>query len=200
MSKREILKVKINSLHNGDKCIQEYHLPEIFIAEMERDGTAYVLSEIDKIKKTCKIADVEVELNEERVFIIGSSSNIVFIPIDGRNGLLKGDSNCDFIFFNELDFCFVEMKLNATLTTEQTILQQTRAVRQNRKKALRQLKKTIDYFNSQLLDNYEGLSLEAYVATPDIYPRENAAFQDIATDFLEETKVVLFERREKRYD
>ncbi|MCL2289626.1 MAG: hypothetical protein FWC34_02825 [Bacteroidetes bacterium] len=200
MSKKEELKSVIHSVPNAVKYLQEHASPEIFIAEMDKDSTAYILYDIDKTKKICKIAGVEMVLNKEKTFLIINSSNIVFIPIDGKNGLLGGVSNCDFVFFNDQNFCFVEMKLNAVLATSQTLLQQERAIRRNRKKAVEQLKCTINYFDTEFSKDYKGLKLEAYIATPDIYPRENTAFQSIKIQFLKEVHIKLFEGREKKYN
>ncbi len=200
MSKRDELKSKICSIPNSVRYLQEYVSPEIFITEKEEDNTAYVLSDVDKINKTCKVATVKTVLDEEKNFVIINSPNIVFIPIDGKNGLLGGTSNCDFVFFNDINFCFVELKLNATLTINQTPLQQERAIRKNRKKAIQQLKNTKEYFDTKLSCDYKNLILEAYIATPDIYPRENTAFQSIKVQFLEETHIEVFENREKRYE
>jgi hypothetical protein len=44
------------------------------------------------------------------------------------------------------------------------------------------------------------LSLEAFIATPDIYPGENTVFQSIKVQFLEDTRIELFESKEKRYE
>ena len=57
--------------------------------------------------------------------------------IDPNEGLLGfGDSHCDFIVFNDTDFCFVELKLNAISLNK---------VNQNRNKGVKQLSNTIDY-------------------------------------------------------
>ena len=199
MSKKDELKNKICSTPNETKYLQEYAFSEIFIGEFANDNTAYVLLDINTTDKICKIAGIETVFDEQKTFAILNSQEIVFIPIDGKNGLLGGTSNCDFVFFNEHGFCFVELKLNATLTDEQTPLQQQRAIRKNRKKAVEQLENTINYFDAKLSRNYSGLLLEAYIATPDIYPRENTAFQSIKIRFLEDTHIELFESREKRY-
>ena len=178
--------------------IENFSDDEIYIAEYATNNTSYLLKNIDFKAKICII---EVRKNEERVaetipfdrnkvFTIYHSGEICFIPIDGK-GLLK-TANCDFVFFNELNFCFVEMKLNAISTDE-------RKIEDNRKNAVRQLQNTINYFDTKLSKNYSGLLLEAYIATPDIYPRENTAFQSIKIQFLEDTCVELFESREKRY-
>lgn len=139
------------------------------------------------------VTNLPIPVLEDKTYQIINSDPIYFIPIDGVNGISKGKtSHCDFIFFNNANFCFVEMKLNATSLNPQPI-------RKNRKKAVKQLKSTIDYFDKKLSKNYSGLILEAYVATPDIYPRENTAFQSIKVQFLENTGVSLYESREKKY-
>ncbi|MTJ54744.1 hypothetical protein FJR38_19780 [Anabaena sp. UHCC 0253] len=124
-----------------------------------------------------------------KLFNISNAKIVGFIPIDGKKGLLGfGDSHCDFIFFDETDFCFVEFKLNAT---------SPRKVNKNRVDAIGQLKNTIGLFDKKLAKNYAGLNLEAYVCTPEFYPRFNASWQELAQDFLEENGILLFERNDK---
>lgn len=121
------------------------------------------------------------------------SDDIYFIPIDGKNGLFGfGNSNCDAIIFNKEYFCFLEFKLNATSTKE-------RAIRKNRKKAISQLSKTINYFDEKLEKDYCGLYLEAFVSTPTTYPRKDTAWMDLEVQFLEEYGIPLFETNEKEF-
>jgi hypothetical protein len=50
-----------------------------------------------------------------KLFNVINAKMVGFVPIDGKKGLLRfGDSHCDFVFFDENDFCFVELKLDAT--------------------------------------------------------------------------------------
>ncbi|MFO5476844.1 MAG: hypothetical protein ACLBM2_23625, partial [Dolichospermum sp.] len=115
-----------------------------------------------------------------KLFNISNAKMVGFIPIDGKKGLLRfGNSHCDFIFFDENDFCFVEFKLNATSEEE-------RAISKNREKAIDQLTNTISWFNLKLNRNYAGLNLEAYVCTPEFYPRFNSSWIALARKFLEE--------------
>jgi len=165
---------------------------EILVAEYEKNNTAYILTNIDIINKTCLIEGITIPLDETNVFYIYNSPIVDFIPVDGKRGLLGGSSNCDFVFYNEHHFCLVELKLNASSLEE-------RAIRKNRVKAVSQLTNTINHFDSVLSKNYSELNIEAYVSTPDIYPRENTAFQSIKVNFLENTGIELFEGREKRY-
>ncbi len=122
--------------------------------------------------------------NEEEIF---------FVTIDGKDGLLGfGDSHCDAAIFNEKDFCFLEFKLNATSTTD-------RAIRKNRKKAISQLSNTINLFDVKLKRNYSGLNIEAYVSTPQTYPRKDTSWVNFEVQFLEEFGIPLFESNKKAF-
>ncbi|MBD2317439.1 hypothetical protein [Phormidium tenue] len=104
--------------------------------------------------------------------------------------LNMGEKRCDFVFFDEYNFCFVELKLNATS-------EKKRRIRIIRMDAIEQLKNTIALFDDKLEGNYEGLLPEAYVCTPQTYPRENASWQNLAERFLEEVRIEIFEKNEK---
>ncbi|MBS3026315.1 MAG: hypothetical protein HCA25_04255 [Dolichospermum sp. DET50] len=126
-----------------------------------------------------------------KLFNVSNSVMVGFIPIDGKKGLLGfGVSHCDFVFFDENDFCFVEFKLNASSREE-------RAISKNREKAIEQLINTISLFDFKLNRNYAELNLEAYVCTPEFYPRFNASWQELAENFLEENCIPLFESNDK---
>ena len=128
-------------------------------------------------------------IESDKTFKLSKATITGLIPIDGTEGLLGfGDSHCDCIVFNTRDFCFIEMKLNATSLTK---------VNQNRNKGVQQLSNTIDLFDTKLNRNYNDLHLEAYLCTPKTYPRQNAAFQAIRLAFLEEKGIELFEADEK---
>ena len=196
---KECITNKLHSTIDNLACfIENFSGNEICIAEYDINGTSYLLKDIDLTSEVCsievrrsqgKVVEL-IRFDHNKVFAIYNSTEICFIPIDGK-GLLK-TGYCDFVFFNDQDFCFVEMKLNATSIDERTI-------EDNRKKAVKQLKHTIAYFDKQLSNNYFGLILKAYVATPDIYPQEDTSFQSIKVNFLEETGIDLYESREKRY-
>jgi hypothetical protein len=147
-------------------------------------GDSIIVEEIDghgMIKKiSCGGVSEEIVANRDDCFVIvNPKKQTAIIPIDGKNGLLGyGTSNCDFVFFDDCDFCFVELKLNASSTVE-------RAVRGNRKDAVRQLSGTIDYFDEKLSKSYLGHQLEAYVCTPSIYPRNDSSWNSIRVEFLE---------------
>jgi hypothetical protein len=207
MSKKYDLKQKIRAcVPNIHYFLEDISAKEVLISDYE--GTSYILKDIDKGIKTCIIEVINIKQQggtftcsinyvskpfTNKVFSIRRSSSLCFIPIDGLKGLFKGrTSHCDFIFFNEKDFCFVELKLNATSLREETI-------RDNREKAISQLKNTISYFDKLLAKNYCKLNLEAFVGTPDTYPREDATFRSIRVKFLEETRIELYESSVKQY-
>ena len=198
MKSNELTNILLLKINNLSVFLEKYSANEIFIAEYEDNRTCYLLKNIDFDNNTCIIQvrsshgreDAPMLFDRNIVFSIYNSDEICFIPIDGK-GLLKG-SNCDFIFYNERNFCFVELKLNVTSLQEQS-------VQGNREKAIQQLTNTIDFFDETLNRYYCGLTIEAFVATPDFYPRENAAFQTLKVRFKETTQVDLFESREKRY-
>jgi len=131
---------------------------------------------------------VITDFDSTKLFSISNAKMVGFIPIDGKKGLLGfGNSHCDFIFFDENDFCFVEFKLNATSEEE-------RAIGKNREKAIGQLTNTISFFNLKLNRNYADLKLEAYVCTPEFYyPKFNSSWIKLATGFLEDYGFELFE-------
>ena len=198
MSRESIVNKLHLAINNLAYFIENFSSEEIYITDYDINSTSYLLKNVDFISKTCiieirreqgKVTET-IPFEGNKVFAIYNSTEIYFIPIDGR-GLLK-TAHCDFVFFNEQDFCFVEMKLNATSTDERTI-------EDNRKKAAKQLKHTITYFDEQLSNNYFGLTIKAFVATPDTYPQEDTSFQSIKVNFLEETGIDLYESREKRY-
>ena len=149
MSKEHIVNKLHSTINNLAYFIEDFSSDEIFIAEYDINATSYLLKYIDFTNETCRIEirrdqvkGMEIiPFERNKVFAIYNSTEICFIPIDGK-GLLR--THCDFVFFNEQDFCFVEMKLNATSTDE-------RAIENNRTKAVKQLKHTITYFDDELL-------------------------------------------------
>lgn len=141
------------------------------------------------------INTIQTNFDITKLFHIKNAQTVGFIPIDGTDVCLMqllgtGEKRCDFAFFDENNFCFVELKLNATSI-------KPRSMRENRKDAIEQLKNTIALFDRKLEGNYEGLVPEAYVCTPQTYPRENASWQRLAKVFLEQVRIEIFEKNEK---
>ena len=61
--------------------------------------------------------------DSNKLFNVSNTKIVGFIPIDvdGKNGLLRfGNSSCDFVFFDENYFCFLELKLNVISTEERS--------------------------------------------------------------------------------
>ncbi|MBD2570172.1 hypothetical protein H6G59_20185 [Anabaena lutea FACHB-196] len=167
---------------------------EFSVTDYKGQSFIIISIQLDDNTFTIKLNDIETiveEFDSNKLFNVSNDTRIGFIPIDGKQGLLGfGDSHCDFVFFDETDFCFVEFKLNAT---------SERKVNKNRVDAIGQLKNTINLFDDKLEKNYAGLNLEAYVCTPEFYkyPRFNSSWQELAEEFLEENGIPLFERNYK---
>ena len=174
----EVLEIEIRS----EFSIIDYQGQSFIIININSDDNTFTikLNGVDTVKNGFYIT---------KLFNVINAKVVGFIPIDGKKGLLGfGDSHCDFVFFDENDFCFVEFKLDAT---------SLRKVYKNRYKAINQLTNTIDLFDNKLVRNYAGLNLEAYVCTPEFYPRFNSSWIAFAKDFLEEYGFELFETNNK---
>ena len=96
------------------------------------------------------------------------------------------------VFFDDTTFCFAEMKFESESISDLTI-------QNNRTKAVRQLRSTFGIFQKAFDDNFLGLTLEAYVCTPEHYPKKGSAIESHRVDFLEDLGVRLFETNEKTF-
>lgn len=195
MSKKDLLKqrlLNITTFNNADTIIQTEERDEFSIIDYE--GQSYIILNVENDTFTIKIDEINSIINgfdDNKLFKVSNSKSMIFIPIDGKKGILGyGKSQCDCIIFDENDFCFIEFKLNATSVEE-------RAIRKNRKTALKQLSNTIILFDDKLKNNYEQLTLEAYVCTPLSYPRDDASWKSLAVEFLENNRVPVYETAEK---
>lgn len=166
--------------------------PEFSITDYE--GQSYVVRISVDGNYSLRLNEVETTLHGldvSKLFHVRKNRSTSFVPIDGRGGFLGlGETHCDFILFDSFNFCFVELKLNASSLEE-------RAIRKNRKKAIGQLTNTILAFDELLEGNYDGLDLEAYVCTPKSYPRDDASWKSLAVAFLEKNGIPIFEVNEK---
>ena len=177
----DVLEIEIRS----EFSIIDYQGQSFIIININSDDDTFTI-------KLNGVDTVENGFDITKLFNVINAKMVGFIPIDGKKGLLGfGDSHCDFVFFDENDFCFVEFKLNAT---------SLRKVDANRDKAIKQLTNTIDLFDKKLNGNYADLNLEAYVCTPEFYPRFNSSWIAFAKDFLEEYGFELFEINNKICD
>ena len=196
MSKFEDIKELLSTAFDNFSDVLEIEIrSEFSIIDYQGQSFIIINHNLDDNTFTIKLNGVDTDKNGfdiTKLFNISNSKMIGFIPIDGKKGLLRfGDSHCDFVFFDENDFCFVEFKLDAT---------SLRKVDKNRDKAIDQLTNTIDLFDDKLARDYVGLNLEAYVCTPEFYPRFNSSWIAFAKDFLEEYGFELFEINNKICD
>ncbi|AFW97141.1 MULTISPECIES: hypothetical protein [Nostocales] len=193
MSKFEDIKELLSTAFDNFSDVLEIEMRSEF-SMIDYQGQSFIIINInsDDNTFTIKLNGVDTVKNGfdiTKLFNVINAKIVGFIPIDGKKGLLGfGDSHCDFVFFDENDFCFVEFKLDAT---------SLRKVDKNRDKAINQLTNTIDLFDNKLVRNYAGLNLEAYVCTPEFYPRFNSSWIAFAKDFLEEYGFELFEINNK---
>jgi hypothetical protein len=191
MSKFEDIKELLSTAFNNLSDVLEIEIRSEF-SIIDYQGQSFIIKNVssDDNTFTIKLNDVDTVENGfdiTKLFNVINAKIVGFIPIDGKKGLLGfGDSHCDFVFFDENDFCFVEFKLNATSEEE-------RAIRKNVKKATDQLKATISCFDVKLAKNYAGLNKEAYVCTPESYPRFSATWGGFMNEFLEDYQTDLFQ-------
>ena len=189
MSKFEDIKELLANAFDNFSDVLEIEVRSEF-SIIDYKGQSFIIKNISSDDNTFTIKlngvdTVENGFDITKLFNVINAKIVGFVPIDGKKGLLGfGDSHCDFVFFDENDFCFVEFKLNAT---------SLRKVDANRDKAIKQLTNTIDLFDKKLNGNYADLNLEAYVCTPEFYPRFNSSWIAFAKDFLEEYGFELFE-------
>ncbi|MFN9401228.1 MAG: hypothetical protein ACK57R_07255 [Dolichospermum sp.] len=184
MSKFEDIKELLSTAFDNFSDVLEIEMrSEFSIIDYQGQSFIIINHNLDDNTFTIKLNGVDTGKNGfdiTKLFNISNAKMVGFIPIDGKKGLLRfGNSHCDFIFFDENDFCFVEFKLNATSEEE-------RAISKNREKAIDQLTNTISWFNLKLNRNYAGLNLEAYVCPPECYPRFKSSWIALARKFLEE--------------
>ncbi len=195
MIKFEEMKDQLSNSFDNLNDALEVELRESF-SIIDHQGQSFIVLNSNLENKTFTIRvngknTVKSDFDDTKLFNIIDAETVAFIPIDGKNGLLGfGDSHCDFVLFDDNDFCFVEFKLNATSLEE-------RAIRKNRKKAIAQLKNTIALFDLKLNKDYSDLKLEAYVCTPETYPRADNGWRDFAIAFYDEVAIPIFEHHEK---
>jgi hypothetical protein len=195
MSKFEDIKELLSTAFDNFPDVLEIEMrSEFSIIDYQGQSFIIINHNLDDNTFTIKLNDVDTVENGfdiTKLFNVINAKVVGFIPIDGKKGLLrKVAQRCDFVFFDENDFCFVEFKLDA-------ISEQERAIRSNTKGATDQLKATISWFNYKLSKNYAGLNKEAYVCTPEFYPKFSATWGGLMTEFLEDYQTDLFQIKNK---
>jgi len=180
MKPSEALLEELKNIDKVEDCHDTSSAKSFFIIEEQKSGTSVIVEQVDE--------------NDVFFSVINPNKEVInFIPIDGKNGILRYDgSYCDAVIFENRFFTFLEFKLNATSSAELSI-------RKNRLKAVRQLVNTIEFFDEKLARNYQKLALEAIIATPDTYPRKDTAWDSLAIEFLEDYGVPLYEDNKKEY-
>lgn len=122
-----------------------------------------------------------------------------FIAVD--QGLLSNSDNykgkrTDCVLFNEADFCFVELKLDATSIKHR---------RERTLDAIEQIGATLEHFvevfNHQAKDFMSyGFNYEAYIAfRTKVYPRDPASGKNRKIKFSKKYHVELFEQNWKEF-
>jgi vacuolar-type H+-ATPase subunit I/STV1 len=151
MSKFEDIKELLSTAFNNLSDVLEIEMrSEFSVIDLKDYGRqSFIIINIQFDDNTFTInfngnETVITDFDSTKLFNISNAKMVGFIPIDGKKGLLrKVAQRCDFVFFDENDFCFVEFKLDA-------ISEQERAIRSNTKGATDQLKATISWFNYKL--------------------------------------------------
>ena len=104
------------------------------------------------------------------------------------------EEKCDFVIFDDIYFCFVELKLNVN----------PRNAANNIRKARGQLGTTLTFFRdsfSQKSKRFFNYNLEAYIVMKThTYPKHSAGKQGRRVRFQDEYGVKLFEQNFKEFD
>ncbi len=145
---------------------------------------AFTEQEIDK----CLITSQEVEMivndpsNNERCILVRLDDSIYLTGFQIHNPKGKSvhvlcidnclkyqseddknpEKRCDCVVFDDVYFCFIELKLNVSSRDQVTY---------NANKARKQLGRTIQYFDYFLGTGYFGYIREAYTVLPNRFPR-----------------------------
>ena len=123
---------------NLNECLEITKEQKICFTDYKNDGSFII--DFDQTNQPFIKLDGITYLgvvDESKIFTVKNVKRIAFLPVDGRKGLIGfGTSQCDFVLFDENDFCFLEFKLNATSIGE-------RAIRNNRKEAVKLIQEII---------------------------------------------------------
>ncbi len=139
--------------------------------------------------------------NTEPSFRIKNSKQFLvhFIAVDqcliSSSSGYKGKRN-DCVLFNELDFCFVELKLDVASIKHRS---------ERTSEAVEQIGATIEHFVERFNHHAKdfksfGFNYEAYIVfRTKIYPRDSAAAKNRKVKFAERYNVKLFEQNWKEF-
>lgn len=150
---------------------------EFYIAENDNTSQSYI---VPSTETSIDVDKCLVVLNPNSTEIFHLSIDACFLTQQhGYDG-----EKCDFVVFNDELFCFVELKSNA---------ESKKKVRENLKKARRQLGATINFFDDNEVD-FSNHVLEAYIVLKNkLYPQDQASMKERRKKFFDEYEVDLFE-------
>lgn len=174
------------------------HIKSAFKGRHVNTCLSITLSEIFHLhdsKEQGKCILLESAESEENLFKIINTAKkeITLFAIDGCFFKRSNpQERCDSIFFDDSTFCFAELKFDSISENELRI-------ENNRTKAVNQIRSTFKYFNIAFNENFLGFQLEAYVCTPEHYPRKDTALSAFTLEFLEDFGINLFETNEKTF-
>ena len=131
----------------------------------------------------------QTEDEEQKFFAVDTPKNKDFALLQLDHGMLPDTiSKCDCAIVDDADCSFVEFKANATSTN-------TKTVRGNYRKAMRQLTKTIRLFRDESVNigkDFDSLRhLEAFICFRRGYPQHTASEANYRVTFWDENHVEL---------
>lgn len=154
-------------------CTEEITDTEFYIEDSQEIGYTIKVQQPTQ-DKTCKV-------------INPSQDTAVLLPIDNR--FIKNNVNgiADAAVFNTKDFHFVEFKTNAEGNSDY-------AVAETYKKAMEQLKETLNLFESKInaikVDFRKQVNVECNIIVSETFPRNKSAEMTNAILFVQQTNGV----------
>ena len=156
------------------------------------DGDFYIK---DDEKSGCEALLLETVSDTDSLFHIINPNlkQIALFKVDKCFFGSKPDhKRCDCIVFDDVFFCFLELKYDSVSDLAITVLA-------NRLDAVNQLRATAKFFKAGLNDNYLGRNLEAYVCTPNFYPDKGTWLDEYVLEFIEDYGINIFETNDKTF-
>ena len=157
---------------------------------------------IEDIEKTGCVGKKKSETPHAEKYFLAENDHkkdIALFSIEPKF-LQQEGGQCDFILYDDIYFCFGEMKTNSPT---KNYLQ----IQHKRNEAVEQLRNTIRFFNKHLKKDYKKRKVEAYICTPSNYqevynkfPKFGTEIVAIQTDFKKEFDGIrLFESSKKTF-
>lgn len=156
---------------------------KFYIAENDNTSQSYIVPS----------TEISVDLDKCLIVLNPHSTKIFHLSIDAcflTQQYGYDQEKCDFVVFNDGLFCFVELKSNA---------ESKKKVRENLKKARKQLGATINFFDDNEVD-FSNHILKAYIVLKNkLYPQDQASIKERRKKFFDEYEVDLFEESEVEF-